>query len=68
MAIRTFRQAIAGLQAALNMLRQMRGGPYMASLLPAAWTDGRRTRWETISAGVARSAAGTGARGNSTKE
>jgi hypothetical protein len=55
-----FTTAIAGLQAALNLLRQMRADVY-GSLLPAAMDGWTADKVETISAGVAMAGGGTGA-------
>lgn len=55
-----FPTAIAGLQAALNLLRQMRADVY-GSLLPAAMDGWTADKVETISAGVAMAGGGTGA-------
>ncbi|MGA3005531.1 MAG: hypothetical protein ABSE20_27830 [Acetobacteraceae bacterium] len=55
-----FPTAIAGLQAALNLLRQMRADVY-GSLLPAALEGWTADKVETISAGVAMAGGGTGA-------
>jgi len=52
--------AIAGLQAALNLMRQMRADAYGA-LLPAAIEGWTADKVETISAGVAMAGGGTGA-------
>jgi hypothetical protein len=52
--------AIAGLQAALNLVRQMRADIY-GSLLPAAMDGWTADKVETISAGVAMAGGGTGA-------
>jgi hypothetical protein len=52
--------AIAGMQAALNLLQQMRADVY-GSLLPAAMDGWTADKVETISAGLAMAGGGTGA-------
>ena len=52
--------AIAGLQAALNLLRQMRADAY-GDLLPASMEGWTADKVETISAGIAMAGGGTGA-------
>ena len=52
--------AIAGLQAAVNLMRQMRADVY-GSLLPAAFGGWTADKVETVSAGVAMAGGGTGA-------
>lgn len=52
--------AIAGLQAAVNLMRQMRADVY-GSLLPAAFGGWTADKAETVSAGVAMAGGGTGA-------
>ena len=59
--------AIAGLQAALNLLRQMRADVY-GSLLPAAPQGWTADNVETIAAGLAMAGGGTGASRKSTRE